>query len=305
MNYKKISNTDLNISNIALGCMRISKMTIDEVEELILKAIELGINFFDHADIYGAGMSEYLFGEVLKRNPSLRSKMIIQTKCGIMKGYYDNSKQHIIESVKQSLQRLNTNYLDILLLHRPDALMDLKEVSDAFDYLHSSGMVRYFGVSNMNYLQVELLQRHMKHKIIFNQLQLSIVHAILIDEGINVNMNNNDAINRGGDFINYSRLHEITIQAWSVLQASWKDGTFLNNPKYSALNEKLLSLAAKYQVTPAAIAVSWILRHPAKIQAIVGTTSVKHLAEISKASSVELERKEFYDLYLSVDRKLP
>ena len=305
MKYKNIPTTDLYVSNIALGCMRISKMTTDEVEKLILKALELGINLFDHADIYGGGKSESLFGEVLKRNPPLRSQMIIQTKCGIKNGYYDNSKQYLIESVKQSLKRLQTNYLDVLLIHRPDALMDVDEVGEAFEYLHSSGMVRYFGVSNMNSWQIELLQKYVKQKIIINQLQLSIVHSLLIDEGLNVNMRNSEAINRSGDFINYSRLNEITIQAWSVLQASWEDGTFLNNPKYHSLNESLLLLANKYQVTPAAIAISWILRHPAKIQAIVGTTSIKHLVEISKASLIELERKEFYDLYLSVDRKLP
>lgn len=305
MKYINIKNSDLVVSNIALGCMRISNKSVDEVESLVKKAVDLGINFFDHADIYGAGKSEELFGEVLLRNPSLREKIIIQSKCGIRRGYYDSSKEHIITSVENSLKRLKTSYLDVLLIHRPDTLMELEEISEAFKYLYDKGLVRYFGVSNMNQFQVELIERNIDFKLLFNQLQFSIVHSILIDEELNVNMKNNESINHGGSILDYSRLNNITIQAWSVLQASWEEGSFLGNPKYRELNEKLYELSLKYNVKPSAIAIAWILRHPAKMQAIVGTTSLDHLEEIAKANDFVLERKEYYDLYLSVNKILP
>lgn len=305
MKYLNIKNSDLVVSNIALGMMRIASKSADEVEALVKKAVELGINFFDHADIYGAGQSEELFGEVLLRNPSLREKIIIQSKCGIRRGFYDSSKEHIIESVQNSLKRLKTNYLDVLLIHRPDTLMEVEEIAEAFNYLYKEGMVRYFGVSNMNAFQVELIQRNLDFKLLFNQLQFSIVHSILIDEEVNVNMKGSEAINRGGSILDYSRLNDITIQAWSVLQASWEEGSFLGNPKYRKLNEKLYELSLKYNVKPSAVAIAWILRHPAKMQAIVGTTNIDHLEELAMANNFELERKEYYDLYLSVDKILP
>jgi predicted oxidoreductase len=305
MKYLNIKNSDLVVSNIALGMMRIASKSADEVEALVKKAVELGINFFDHADIYGAGKSEELFGEVLLRNPSLREKIIIQSKCGIRRGFYDSSKEHIIESVQNSLKRLKTNYLDVLLIHRPDTLMEVEEIAEAFNYLYKEGMVRYFGVSNMNAFQVELIQRNLDFKLLFNQLQFSIVHSILIDEEVNVNMKGSEAINRGGSILDYSRLNDITIQAWSVLQASWEEGSFLGNPKYRKLNEKLYELSLKYNVKPSAVAIAWILRHPAKMQAIVGTTNIDHLEELAMANNFELERKEYYDLYLSVDKILP
>lgn len=305
MEYLKLANGNLMVSRIALGCMRMGSMSVDELETLILTSIDEGINFFDHADIYGGGKSEELFGEVLKRNPNLRSKIIIQSKCGIRRGFYDSSKAHILESVDNILKRLGTDYLDILLIHRPDALMEPIEIAEAFDILLKEKKVRYFGVSNMNAMQVSLLQKHLNNKLIFNQLQLSIVHAKMIDSGINVNMKNDASIDHDGSILDYSRLNDITIQPWSVLQASWEEGSFLNNPKYASLNRKLNELGEKYNVTPSAIAIAWILRHPAKMQPIVGTTSPKHLRELCQATKVSLTRKEWYELYLSVDRKLP
>ena len=305
MKYIDIKNSDLKVSNIALGCMRIAKLSVDELENLILKSVQYGVNFFDHADIYGAGKSEELFGEVLRRNPTLRDNIIIQSKCGIRKGFYDSSKEHIITSVENSLKRLGTIYLDILLIHRPDTLMELEEIDKAFNYLHDKGMVKYFGVSNMNKDQVELIQRNVKFKLLFNQLQFSIVHSILIDEELNVNMKTKESLNHGGAILDYSRLNDITIQAWSVLQASWEEGSFLGNPKYQKLNEKLYELSLKYNVTPSAIAIAWILRHPAKMQAIVGTTNTSHLEDLVKANDFELERKEYYDIYLSANKLLP
>lgn len=303
MKYKRI-NDELNVSKIALGCMRIGKLNVSEVEELIMKAHELGINFFDHADIYGAGKCEELFGEVLKKNSSLRDKIIIQSKCGIRRGFYDSSKEHIINSVTNSLNRLKTSYLDVLLIHRPDTLMEIEEISEAFKYLHDTGMVKYFGVSNMDDLQIELIQSKLNQKILFNQVQLSIVHSLLFDSEFNVNMKNqhNHSTNR---ILNHARLNNITLQAWGVLQASWEEGSFLNHPSYLDLNAKLVELANIYNVTPSAIAISWILRHPAEIIPIVGTTSTIHLEELVKACDVTISRKEFYELYLASGKTLP
>lgn len=305
MKYIEIKNSDLTVSNIALGCMRIASMSIDEVESLVKKAIGFGINFFDHADIYGGGKTEELFGEVIKRNPNIRKKIILQSKCGIRKGFYDSSKEHIISSVEKSLKRLNTDYLDILLIHRPDTLMETDEISETFKYLYDKKMVRYFGVSNMNATQIELIQRSIGQKLLFNQLQFSIVHSIIVDEEFNVNMKSKEPFNYGGSILDYSRINDITIQAWSVLQASWEEGSFLGNPKYQRLNEKLYELSLKYNVKPSAIAVAWILRHPAQIQAIVGTTNLTHLEDLVKANDFVLDRKEYYELYLSANKILP
>ncbi|MCD7894363.1 MAG: aldo/keto reductase [Erysipelotrichaceae bacterium] len=302
MKYYQVE--DMNVSAIALGCMRIASKSVDEVETLVLKALDLGINFFDHADIYGGGKSEILFGEVLKKNPELREKMYIQSKCGICDGYYDFSKEHIIKSVDQSLERLQTSYLDVLLLHRPDTLMDPKEVADAFDILYEAGKVKYFGVSNMNPMQIALIQKYTKHKLIFNQIQFNVVNAGIIDNGINVNMNNSGSVDHDGSILEYCRLHDITIQPWSILQASWEKGCFINHPDYVDLNHKLQELSQKYQISPTALSVAWILRHSAHMQPIAGTTSLEHLEDICQATTIEMSREDWYSLYL-INRQLP
>lgn len=306
MKYIQLNHTNLQVSQIALGCMRIASKSVDEVEQLIAYALDNGINFFDHADIYGAGKSEALFGEALQRNPQWRNKMIIQTKCGIIPGQrYDFSKDHIIQSVHQSLERLHTDYIDILLLHRPDALCDPKEVAQAFDELYESGKVHYFGVSNHTPLQIELIQKYTKHPIIINQLQFSIVHSPMIDSGMNMNMKESFACDRDGGVLDYCRLKDITIQAWSIIQASWAEGTFLDHPHYEKLNLVLDQLAQTYQVSKATIATAWILRHPAQIQAISGATSIEHLQEIIQACDIHLTRQQWYDLYLANEKPLP
>ncbi|HEY8395389.1 MAG TPA: aldo/keto reductase [Bacilli bacterium] len=305
MKYLKIPNSNLTVSEIALGCMRLSELNLEEAERLILSAVASGINFFDHADIYGGGKSEAIFGEILKRNPDLRKEIIIQSKCGIREGYYDSSLEHILASVDASLERLNTNYLDVLLIHRPDALTDFEEVARAFKKLREDKKVRYFGVSNMNSVQIEILQKYLPNKLIFNQLQFNLVHSLMIDEILNVNMKNDAAINRAAGILDYMRLHDITMQAWSPLQISLQEGTYLNHPDYPKLNAKLEEIGKKYQLTPAATAIAWILRHPANIQVIVGTTKLSHLQELVKASGIELTRKEWYELYLSADKFLP
>ena len=300
-----IGNGKINASEIYLGCMRIANLEVSEATKLINTAMEEGINFFDHADIYGGGKSEEVFAEAVDMKPSVREKFIIQTKCGIRKGFYDFSKEHILNSVEGSLKRLRTDYIDILLLHRPDTLMEPEEVAEAFDILHSSGKVRYFGVSNHNPMQIELLNKYLNQKIIINQLQLSITHTGMIDFGLNVNMKKDASIDRDGSVLEYCRLKDITIQAWSPLQYGFFEGVFLNNDKFPELNRKINEIAEAKGVQNVAIAIAWILRHPAKIQTIVGTTNIKRLKDICKASQVELTRQEWYELYRAAGNQLP
>ena len=293
------------MNKIALGCMRLAKLNIEQAEKLILCALENDIQLFDHADIYGNRKCEELFGEVLKRNPNIREKMIIQSKCGICKGYYDLSKEHIIRQVEESIKLLNCKYLDILLLHRPDALVDYNEVNEAFNYLYNNGLVKSFGVSNMNPMQIELYNKYLTNKIKYNQVQFSIVHSHMISEGLFVNMSEDEGSLRSGNLLEYSLLKEIELQAWSPLMASWDDGSFIDNPKYETLNNKLQELSDKYNVTKNAIAIAWILRHPANITPVVGTTSINHLLQLVKAKEINLTREEWYSLYLSAGHILP
>lgn len=290
---------------ISLGCMRLAKLNIGQAEALVKAAIGLGVTLFDHADIYGAGKCEEIFGEVLLRNPEIRKQIKIQTKCGICKGYYDLSKEHILAQVDKSLLALKTDYLDILLLHRPDALIDFSEVNAAFEELYAAGKVREFGVSNMNPHQIELFKKFVKQPIKYNQLQFSLVHSHLVNQGIFVNMSEKESVDHSSGLIEYCQLNGIKLQSWSSLMASWTEGSYIDNPNYPELNEMLGQLAKKYQVTKNAIGISWILRHPAKITAVVGTTSIKHLQEIVQARNIELTRPEWYALYSSVGHKLP
>ena len=306
MKYFNLPHTDLKVSRIALGCMRIADKSVDEVDTLVQTALNEGINFFDHADIYGAGKSEAVFGKVLEKHPDWRKKMIIQTKCAIIPGKrYDSSREHILSSVDHSLERLHTDYVDILLLHRPDALSDPREIAQTFDDLYKSGKVHYFGVSNYTPYQIQLIQKYSKQPIIINQLQLSIVHSVMIDSGMNANMKESWVQDKDGGVLDFCRLQDITIQPWSVLQASWAEGTFINNPDYQKLNDTLEQLSKQYHVTKNAIAIAWLLRHPAIMQPIIGTTSPVHVQELVKACDVELTRQEWYDLYLASEKPLP
>lgn len=300
-----IPNSDLNASVISLGCMRIAGMELRDVSSLIHTALDEGINFFDHADIYGGGKSEAKFSEALGMNPRLREQMLLQTKCGIRQGYFDFSKEHILEAVDGSLKRLQTDYIDVLLLHRPDALVEPEEVAEAFTILQNNGKVRYFGVSNQNPMQIELLQKYVKQKIIINQLQLSITNTGMIDAGLNVNMEIDPSIDRDGSILDYCRLHEITIQPWSPFQYGFFEGVFLDNEKFPELNRKVNEIAAAKGVANTAIAIAWLLRHPARMQPIVGTTNADRLKEICKASDVTLSRPEWYEIYKAAGNKLP
>lgn len=285
--------------------MRITGLpSVKEVRGLIDTAVDCGINFFDHADIYAGGEAERIFGQAV--DAGLREKIFIQTKCAIRPGIcYDFSKKHILESVDKSLARLNTDYIDILLLHRPDTLMEPEEVAEAFDILERAGKVRYFGVSNQNAMQIELLNHYCGKKILIDQLQFSIAHCDIIDSGINVNVHNDAGANRDGSVLEYCRLKDITIQAWSPFQYGMFEGVFLNSDKYPELNRLIGELAEKYQVTGNAIAVAWILRHPAGIQTIVGSTSRERIQGICRASDVRLAREEWYALYMAAGKQLP
>jgi len=305
MNKVKIAKCDLNASEISLGCMRIAGLTSQEISTLIHTALDEGINFFDHADIYGGGQSEAKFAEALNMPSSLRAKMILQSKCGVRPTSYDFSKEYILEAVAGSLKRLRTDYLDVLLLHRPDALVEPEEVAEAFTILQGSGKVRYFGVSNQNPLQIELLIKFVKQPIIINQLQFSITNTGMIDAGINVNMKIDPSINRDGSILDYCRLKEITIQPWSPFQYGFFEGAFLDNDKFPELNQKINAIALSRGVNNTAIAIAWLLRHPAHMQPIVGTTNPGRVRDICKASGVKLTRQEWYDIYLAAGNKLP
>ncbi len=293
------------MKKIALGCMRISDMSVEDLSNLIITAIENGITLFDHADIYGRRKSEELFGKVLKDNPNLRKQIKIQSKCGISKGYYDLSKDYIINQVKESVRLLNCDYLDTLLLHRPDALVDYKEVNEAFKYLYDNGIVKSFGVSNMNPYQIQLYKKYVEFDITVNQIQFSLVHSYILNQGMFFNTSDNEAIDHSSGILEYCQLNDIQIQAWSSLMASWEDGTFIDNPKYEKLNQKLQELADEYNVNKNAIAIAWILKHPANIVPIVGTTSIEHLKQICEAQNINISKKQWYDLYLATGHCLP
>lgn len=308
MRYITLGQDDKELSEIVLGMMRIKDKSVKEVEELVETALSVGINAFDLADIYGRGRCEELLGLVLKNRPDLREEMWIQSKCGIRIEeftYFDFSKDYIIKSVDGILQRLKIDHLDSLLLHRPDALMESDQVAEAFDLLYKQGKVRNFGVSNQNPMMMELLKKDVKQPLAVNQLQLSAAFTPGFESGFHVNMEDSQAAMRDGSIFEYCKLHDVVIQAWSVLQFGYFKGNFVGNEKFQALNQVLDRLAIKYGVTPSTIAISWILRYPAKMQAVVGTTNSKHLREASQATNFSLTRKEWYEIYLAAGNNLP
>ncbi len=305
MKYINTYSKDVKVSQIALGCMRIGDMTDKQADKYINTALECGYNYFDHADIYGGGKCEEVFGGILKRNPSVRNNIVIQTKCSIKKGMYDFSKEHIISSVENSLKRLGVDKIDVLLLHRPDLLMNPDDVAQAFDKLETEGKVGAFGISNHSALQIELLKKSVKQNLCINQLQLSIANAGMISSGANVNLDNQDGINRDGYVRDYCRLNGITIQPWSPLQYGFIEGSFLGNEKFTQLNNALKEMGEKYGVTDTAMAIAWILRLPDKMQPIVGSVSPQRLKEIANAADINLSAEDWYELYLAAGYKLP
>ena len=308
MKYIPFGQEKRELSEIVLGMMRISDKSVKEVEELVETALSAGINAFDLADIYGGGRCEELLGQVLNNRSDLREKMWIQSKCGIRIEeftYFDFSKDYILESVDGILKRLQVDYLDSLLLHRPDALMEVDQVAEAFDILHKSGKVRDFGVSNQNPMMMELLKKEVKQPLSINQLQLSAAFTPGFEAGFHVNMEGDKAAVRDSSVFEYCKLNDMVIQAWSVLQFGYFKGNFVGNEQFQQLNQVLNRLALKYDVSPSAIAIAWVLRYPAKMQAVVGTTNPKHLLEASQASNLTLTRKEWYEIYLAAGNDLP
>ncbi len=291
---------------IVVGCMRLAGKSREEMESFLQTAVEQGAYFFDHADIYGGGQSEAIFGEALANSTTVkREELFLQSKCGIRSGFFDSSKEHIIEAVDGSLKRLQTDYLDALLIHRSDALVEPDEVAEAFEELSAKGKVRYFGVSNHKPMQIELLKKYVKQPLVANQLQFSIPVSNMVANGLEVNMTSDGAADRDGSVLDYSRLHDMTIQAWSPYQMPNWQGCFIDSEKYPELNKELQALAEKYEVSKTAIATAWILRHPAGMQVVTGTASEGRLTEIIDACKIELSREEWYRLYLAAGHILP
>ena len=307
-----VGNGAFSASEIVLGCMRITALSDKDAQRLIGTALEQGIDFFDHADIYAGGKAEEVFGRAMRSLGVSRDRIFLQTKCGIVRDHplpagqnicFDFSKEHILESVDGSLRRLGTDYVDVLLLHRPDALMEPEEVAEAFRILHEGGKVRFFGVSNQNPMQMELLARYLDQRIVINQLQFGVMHTGMVDSGICVNMKNPGACDRDGSVLDYCRLRDVTVQAWSPFQS--EKGVFLGNDAYPEVNRVIGRIAAEKGVADTAGAVAWILRHPAKIQPIVGTTNPERLKETCKAAEIELSRQEWYEIYRAAGNSLP
>lgn len=301
----KLGASDLDVPVVAVGCMRINSLDKSGAERFVNTALDQGANFFDHADIYGKGACEEIFADAVHMNGNVREKLILQSKCGIRPGMFDFSREHILASVDGILKRLRTDYLDVLLLHRPDALVEPEEVAAAFDQLESEGKVRHFGVSNQDPRQIELLKKYVRQPLVANQLQLSITNATMITRGFNVNMENGAALDRDGGILNYCRLHDITIQPWSPFQFGFFEGVFLGSDKFPELNAKIDQVAAKYGVSNTTIVIAWLLRHPARMQPVTGTMNVERLKDCCQAADVHLTREEWYAILLAAGNTLP
>ena len=309
MNYINITNGPKSASSVILGCMRMPALSVDDASEIIRTAYDLGINFFDHATCYGKdGEAETHFGDAFKNTGIKREDVYIQSKCGIItqSNEFDWTKENIIKSVDDSLRRLKLDYLDVLLLHRPDLLYEPEEIAQAFDTLEKNGKVRYFGVSNVPPMMFEVLKKYIKQPLIINQLQFSLEQSQLLDQTLYVNnLTTERSIDRDNGLLDYCRLNEITIQAWSPLQSGYFKGCFVDDPRFPELNRVLQEFSDKYGISKTAVAIAWILRHPSKIQAIAGTMNPMHLKDISQATGITLTHNEWYRLYLSSGKFLP
>lgn len=304
MKQVNLGPNEIGVPAVVLGCMRITEAK-DPVA-VIETAMENGINFFDHADIYGDGKCEEIFAKAFKETQYKREDIFLQSKCGIVPGVmYDFSKEHIIKSVEDSLKRLNVEYLDSLLLHRPDTLMEPEEVAAAFDQLAADGKVKYFGVSNQYSRQIELLQKYLRQPLIINQLQFGVMHTGMVDFGLHVNMTDPRSVDHDDGVLEFSRMNDMTIQAWSPYQYGFFEGVFVDNDKFPELNKVLQEMADKYHTTKTGIASAWILRHPANMQVIAGTMNLGRIEEIAKASEVVLSREDWYGIYLAAGNDLP
>ena len=309
MKYINITNGPQQVSAIIQGCMRMPALSGEDAAKVIRTAFDCGINFFDHATCYGEnGEAETRFAEAFPLTGLRREDIVIQSKCGICadRNEFDWTKENILSSVDDSLRRLRVDYLDTLLLHRPDLLFEPEEVAAAFDTLEQAGKVRFYGVSNLMPMQIELLQKYVKQPLVINQVQLSLEQSQLIDQPLYMNNKTTDlSLNRDGSALDYCRLHDITVQAWSPLQIGMFGGTFIDNPKYPELNKALGEIAERENASGAAVAIAWILRHPAKMQAIIGTMNPAHITDICAACDVKLSHHDWYQLYLASGKFLP
>lgn len=309
MKYLNIVNGPQKVSAVIQGCMRMPDLTTEEAAKVIRAAYDSGVNFYDHATCYGAnGAAETRFGEAFPLTGIKREEIYLQSKCGLCfdRNEFDWTKENILSSVDDSLRRLKTDYLDTLLLHRPDVLFDPEEVAAAFDELEKTGKVRYFGVSNLVPMQIELLKKYVRQDLVINQVQLSLEQSQLIDQALYMNNKTTEfSINRDGNALDYCRLKDITIQAWSPLQIGMFGGSFIDHPDYEKLNQTLAELADREKVSKAAVAIAWILRHPAKMQAIIGTMNPDHIKDACAAADVTLSHHDWYALYLAAGKYLP
>ncbi|WP_374019297.1 aldo/keto reductase [Paenibacillus thiaminolyticus] len=316
MNKIPIQQRGLAASRLVLGCMGLGGGWNDEpiteqhlaaAHAAVEAALEAGINMFDHADIYTRGKAEQVFGQVLKERPELRERIVLQSKCGIrfadngIPGRYDFSKEHILRSVDGSLQRLGVEYLDILLFHRPDPLMEPEEVAEAISALKSAGKVRAFGVSNMSAGQIRLLQAYSKEPFIVNQLEMSLAKIGWLDQGVHVNQNaaKEDIFPEGT--LEYCRLENIQIQAWGPLAQGVFSGRDLSDQPASIREtaELVQAMANEKGTTPEAIILAWLMRHPAGIQPVIGTANPERIRACGEAVNITLTREEWYTLYVS------
>ena len=304
-----VVNGPQHVPAVVQGCMRMPALTVEQAARVILTDVELGVNYFDHATCYGRnGAAESRFGDAFERTGLRREDVILQSKCGLCfeRNEFDWTYENIIGSVDGILTRLKTDYLDVLLLHRPDVLFEPEEVARAFDELESKGKVRFFGVSNLVPMQIELLKKYVKQPLVFNQVQLSLDQSQLIDQALYMNNKTTDfSVNRDGNLLDYCRLHDITIQAWSPLQLGMMKGNFVDHPDFPKLNAALHEIAEREGVTKTAVAIAWILRHPARMQAIVGTMNPQHMKEACEAARVNLSHHDWYALYLAAGKYLP
>ncbi|MCF6160927.1 MAG: aldo/keto reductase [Furfurilactobacillus sp.] len=317
MKQRNIGGTNFKASAVALGIMRMEALSAEDAAKALDSAYDAGINYIDSADIYGMGNSEKVFKQALAKSSVKRDQLYIQSKGGIIFDparshgsfvfgqRYDFSKQHLIESVDGILERMGIDYLDAFLLHRPDPLMEPEEIAAAFDELQASGKVRHFGVSNFNPEQIEMVQAATSQRLLINQLQFSIMHSGMIDEGLHVNMTDDRSVMHDGGLLEYSRRKHMTVQTWSPFQYGFFDGTFINNDKFKELNDKLQELADKYGVSKNAIATAWILRHPANMQVLLGTMTPAHIVDSAMGADVDLTKQEWYDVYFAAGNDLP
>ncbi|MGM7666756.1 aldo/keto reductase [Microbacterium sp. A93] len=308
--------TETTAPAVIAGMMRIAEKSDEQIRDLYTAAREAGINFFDHADLYGFNHPggyhhcERRFAEALGLSGAERGQITLQTKTGIVDGetwHYDSSYEHIVASVEESLRALGTDYLDVLLLHRPDALVEPEEVARAFDELESAGKVRAFGISNHTPRQIELLQASVRQPLVAHQVQLSLTHSTIVAQGLASNMAGqpDSVVRDGGGLVDYCRLHGITLQAYSTIQSGDGSGVFLGSPDHPELNAALDRLAEKYGVTPIAIATAWITRHPANLQVVLGTTTPQRVTDAAAGSDLRLTRAEWYGLIQAAGHHVP